>query len=78
MNSLPKGAGLVSYVVVTVVMCAITHVAVFYLRQLQDAIMRGRSSMHRLLHIGKNEEPAQRMDEFRLPGSTPKRASTMA
>lgn len=77
MNNLPKSAGLASYVVVTTVMCMITYVLVYYLRQLQDVILRGRSSVRELLHMWKNEEAEQRVDEFGLTGSTPKRANTM-
>ena len=77
MNSLPKSAGLASYVVVTTVMCTITYV-VFYLRDLQNAILQGRISVHRLWHIWKNDDSKQWMDKFKLASSTPKRASTIA
>ena len=78
MNALPKSADLVSFVVVTIFMCAITYVLVLNIRHLKDAISQGRSSMRSMLHTRKNKDPEQRVESYGVISSPAKRASTMA
>ncbi|KAL8736846.1 MAG: hypothetical protein Q9181_002275 [Wetmoreana brouardii] len=57
MDALPKSAGLVSYVVVTIFMCAITYILVVNLRHLKNAIFWGRGSVRNMVRTrgsGKN------------------------
>ncbi|KAL9595379.1 MAG: hypothetical protein Q9219_006481 [cf. Caloplaca sp. 3 TL-2023] len=50
MTVLPPSAGIVSYVVVTVIMCTITYVLVFYIRQIRDAISKLRNTLRNQTH----------------------------
>ena len=59
MGVLPKSAGLVSYLVVTIVMCAITYVAVLNLQPLKDAIFLARSNIYSMLRTRKSSHTEQ-------------------
>ena len=78
MDALPKSAGLVSYVVVTVFMCAITYVLVFNLRHLKGAISWGGSSMRSILFTRPTTDPDTRGKNPRAINPATKRASTVA
>ena len=45
MGVLPQNAGLVSYIIVTIILCAITYVIVLNLQHLKDAISLARGNM---------------------------------
>lgn len=80
MNVLPKSADLVSFLVVTIVMCVITYALVLNIQHFKDAIYLARSSLHGVLHTRKIRGTRQEVgsDSARADASTTKRASTMA
>ena len=56
---LPNSAGLMSYLVVTIVMCAITYVLVLNLQLLKDAISLARSNTYSMLRTRKSSHAEQ-------------------
>ena len=80
MNVLPKSADMVSFLVVTIVMCAITYALVLNIQHFKDAIYLARSSLHGMLQTRKIRRTRQEVesDNAKTDGSTSKRASTMA
>ena len=54
MNALPNSADLVSYVVVTVILCAITYILVLNLPYLKIAVSWGRGRIRRMVRPRKN------------------------
>ena len=79
-NVLPKSANLVSYFVLTSVMCVITYALVLNLQHLKDLISLARSNVHGMLHRRNFRRTRQEVgsDNARADGSTAKRASIMA
>lgn len=53
MNALPNSADLVSYVVVTVILCAITYILVLNLPYLKRAVYWGRGRIRRMVRPQK-------------------------
>jgi len=78
MNALPKSAGIASYVVVTILMCAITYVLVLNLRHLKEAVSWGRSSVRNILHTQKMEGQEKWTKRHKMSRSDAERTSTMA
>ena len=78
MGVLPKSAGIVSYFVVTILMCAITYVIVLNLRPLKDATSLARSNIYSILRTKKIEYAEQTIRNARTDSSIAKRASAMA
>ncbi|KAL8814686.1 MAG: hypothetical protein Q9223_006113 [Gallowayella weberi] len=60
MDALPNSAGLVSYIVVTILVSAITYIIVYKIRRIKDAVSRTRTSMHGLFHPQKKQDTKQR------------------
>ena len=78
MGVLPKSAGLVSYIVVTILMCAVTYVIVLNLQHLKDATSLAHSNIYSMLHTRKIEYAEQEVRSARTDSSIAKRASAMA
>ena len=78
MRVLPLSAGIVSYLVVTILMCAVTYVLVLNLRHLKDATSLARSNIYSLLRTGKNKYAEQGVRSARTNSSLAKQASAMA
>ena len=78
MSILPKSAGIVSYLVVTILMCAVTYVLVLNLRHLKDATSLARSNIYSMLRTGKTKYAEQEVRSARTDSSIAKRASAMA
>ena len=78
MGVLPKSAGLESYLVVTILMCAVTYVLVLNLQQLKDATSLARSNIYSMLQTRKIKYAEQRVRGARTDGSIAKRASALA
>ena len=78
MRVLPNGAGLVSYLVVTILMCAITYVLVLNLQHLKGATSLARSNINSVLRTRKTKFAEQRVRSARTDSSIAKRASAMA
>ncbi|CAD6566817.1 MAG: hypothetical protein ASARMPREDX12_008836 [Alectoria sarmentosa] len=66
MGVLPNSAGLMSYLVVTIVMCAITYVLVLNLQHLKDAISLARSNTYSMLRISDQSNNALDQDSCRF------------
>ena len=75
MDAIPKSAGLVSYIAVTIVMCAITYLLVLNLRRLQDATARARNKACNMLCIWKFKDFKQKTKACELNSSASMRAS---
>ncbi|KAL8694293.1 MAG: hypothetical protein Q9224_003598, partial [Gallowayella concinna] len=56
MDALPNNAGLVSYIVVTILMSAITYILVYNIRHVKDAISWARTSMHAMFHRQREQD----------------------
>ena len=78
MSVLPQSACLVSYLVVTLVMCAITYVLVLNLQHLKGAINFARSSVHSTLRTRGAGDSESKEGDPRNSSLVGKRASTMA
>ncbi|KAI4182387.1 MAG: hypothetical protein L6R41_006007 [Letrouitia leprolyta] len=78
MDALPANAGLVSYIVVTILMCLITYVLVFYLPSIKEASSRSHSRMRDVIHTRKQRLSAQPVNEYQTNISAGKQADTMA
>lgn len=76
MDALPSSANIISYIVVTILMSAITYILVYYLKEVKDAISRGRSSVHRIL-LAKKEHTQESAKDY-TTSIAAKRGSTMA
>ena len=61
MGVLPKNAGLASYLVVTIVMCAVTYVLVLNLQHLKNAIFWVRSKIYSLLRTRERSHAEQKV-----------------
>ncbi|KAL8806738.1 MAG: hypothetical protein Q9182_001136 [Xanthomendoza sp. 2 TL-2023] len=60
MDALPNSAGLVSYIVVTILVSAITCIIVYNIHRIKDAASRTRTRMHGLFHSEKEPNTKQR------------------
>ncbi|KAL8753071.1 MAG: hypothetical protein Q9184_005535 [Pyrenodesmia sp. 2 TL-2023] len=78
MDVLPKSAGFSSYIIVTVLMCAITYVLVLKLRQIKETISWVRSILRSILHNRKNQAPVERAKNHERASQAATRASSMA
>ena len=78
MSVLPKSAGIVSYLVVTILMCAVTYVLVLNLQHLKEAISWARSNIYNTLRARENKFGEQEGRSARTDRSIAKRASAIA
>ena len=78
MRVLPLSAGIVSYLVVTILMCAVTYVLVLNLRYIKDATSLARGNIYSLLRTGKSQYAEQEVRGARTDCSIAKPASAMA
>ena len=78
MGVLPESASLVSYLVVTILMCAVTYVLVLNLQHLKDATSLARNNIYSMLRTREIKYAEQRVRSARTDSSIAKRASAMA
>ena len=77
MNVLPKNAGLVSYILVTIIMCAITYVLVFNLQPLKGALASMRSNIRTMFHT-KDVRRFKEKDDAKINARNANQGRTMA
>ncbi|KAL8949144.1 MAG: hypothetical protein Q9222_004725 [Ikaeria aurantiellina] len=75
MNALPTTAGIVSYVVVTIIMCVITYVAVLEIRRLENGVAWVRKNIKEMLRSQARESGERRSEST---DKSKERASMMA
>lgn len=78
MDALPSDAGLVSYFVVTILMCVITYTLVFYLPSIKEASSRSHGKMREILHTRKRKATEHRVKDYQTSDLAAKEADTMA
>ncbi|KAK0514793.1 hypothetical protein JMJ35_002172 [Cladonia borealis] len=78
MRVLPLSAGIVSYLVVTILMCAVTYALVLNLRHLKNATSLARSNIYSLLRTREDKYGKKEVRSARTDSSIAKRASAMA
>ncbi|KAL8848631.1 MAG: hypothetical protein Q9221_006356 [Calogaya cf. arnoldii] len=78
MDALPNSANLVSYVVVTILLCAITYILVLNLPYLKNAMSSARDSVYRSLRIRKKKDVKVHAERHKRINSVAYKVGTMA